>query len=134
MNLVASAILRGMVGASSSADLSGVPGNKRAKARGDAAASDRATGYAEDSLHTALDGGEDARTALKGTQAQAGLREKSQGHGNEGWHLFRSKQSGADAVQISEAGRSAPGTSGAQTAAQDGTNPNSTGTKLSIKA
>ena len=37
MNLVASAILRGMVGASSSADLAGVPGNKRAKAQTNAA-------------------------------------------------------------------------------------------------
>ena len=133
MNLVASAILRGMVGASSSADLAGVPGNKRAKARGDASEAEPAPESAGDSLKAALAGGEDARAALKGVQGEADLKEKSQGQENQGWSLFRPRQNGADAVRISDTGRNAPSAAGAQFTAQCETKSASTGKKLSIK-
>jgi hypothetical protein len=126
MNLVASAILRGMMGASSSADLSSVPGNKRAKSRSDA--QDHAAGTSDETMRAAFDGDEDARAALKGIEAEAGRKEK-QGQRSRGF--FRSGLSGADAVQISEAGKNAPG-GGVQPAAQD--KPVQGGKKLTIKA
>jgi len=129
MNLVASAILRGMVGASSSADLSGVPGNKRAKTRADAP--DHAAGTSGEAMRAALDGGEDARAALKGIEAEAGLKEQ-QGRGAQGWGFFRSRFVGADAVRIFGAGRNAPGAVGAQPLAQN--QDASTGRKLTTKA
>lgn len=61
-------------------------------------------------MRAAINGGEDVRAALKGTEAGAGLKEK-QGQGAQGWGFFRSRY--ADAVQISEAGKNAPGASGA---------------------
>lgn len=125
MNLVASAILRGMVGASSSADLSGVPGNKRAKGQ------DQAAGTSGEPMRAALLGGEDARAALKGIEAEAGLKEK-QGQGAQGWGFFRSKYAGADAVQISDAGRNAPGAAGVASTAQEASAQ--AGKKLTIKA
>ncbi len=121
MNLVASAILRGMVGASSSADLSGVPGNKRARAQ------DQAAGTPGEPMRAAFHGGEDARAALKGIEAEAGLKEK-QGQG--GWGFFRSRY--ADAVQISAAGRNAPGAAGVASAPQDASAQAEN--KLTIKA
>jgi hypothetical protein len=123
MNLVASAILRGMVGASSSADLSGVPGNKRAKSQ------DQAAGTSGESLRAAFMGGEDARAALKGIEAESGLKEK-QGQGSQGWGFFRSRY--ADAVRISDAGKNAPGAAGVATMAQD--TSTQAGKKLTIKA
>lgn len=135
MNLVASAILRGMVGASSSAEMSGVPGNRRARGRGDAPGSERTGGSAADSVQAAFDDGEDAREALKGTQAESGLRDNAQGRESEKWNPFRSR-SGSDAVRISEAGKSAPGAAKAVRAlssAQDATKTPSTGSKLSLK-
>ena len=127
MNLVASAMLRGMVGASSSADLSSVPGNRKAKA---AYGSERNAGFAGDSIR-AFDGGEDARAALKGVQGESEAREKSQGQGM-GWSLFRGR-SGADTVRISDSGRSATAAP-AQTALQEAAKSAAAGSKLSIKA
>jgi len=131
MNLVASAMLRGMVGASSSADLASVPGNRKAKA---AYGSERAAGYASDSMRAAFDGGEDARAALKAVQSESEPREKSQGQGTSGWNLFRSR-SGSDTVRISDSGRSAPGAASpaAQAALQEPAKSASAGSKLSIK-
>ena len=123
MNLVASAILRGMVGASSSADLSGVPGNKRSK--------DQAAGTSGEPIRAAFTGGDDARAALKGIGAEAGLKEK-QGQGAQGCGFFRSRYAGADAVQISDAGRNAPSSAGVASAAQDPSTP--AGKALTIKA
>jgi hypothetical protein len=120
-----------MVGASSSADLSGVPGNRKAK---NTYGSDRASGYAGDSVPAAYHGGEDERTALKGVQTGSDPEEGSHGQGASGWDLFRSRFGGADAVRISDAGRSAPGPAAAQAAAQDAAKSASTGSKLSIKA
>jgi hypothetical protein len=122
MNLVASAILRGMVGASSSADLSSVPGNKRAKGQ------DQAAGTSGGTMRAAYLGGEDARAALKGIGAEAGLKEK-QGQA-QGWGFFRSRC--ADAVHLSDAGRNAPGAPGVASASQD---PSAqAGKNLTIKA
>ncbi len=132
MNLVASAILRGMIGASSAADVPGVPGNRRNKGRSDAPASENAAGNTGDTLRTAFDG-EDAREAIKGTQTQAGLQEKSQDQESEGSNPFRAKANGTDSVRISDAGRSAKNAYSAQGAAQDGTKSAMTGRNLSIK-
>ena len=118
MNLVASAILRGMVGASSSADLSGVPGNKKAKGQSQAA------GTPGEPIRAALIGGEDARAALKEIEAEAKLKEK-QGQGAHGWGFFRARIADAGAVQISDAGRGAPAPQDASAQA---------GKKLTIKA
>ena len=124
MNLVASAILRGMVGASSAADLAGVPGNKRAKAHTYAA------GTTGEPMRSAPMGGEDARAALKGIEAEANLKEK-QGQKAQGWGFFRSKY--GDAVKISDAGNNAPG-SGVQGASAAQEISSQAGKKLTIKA
>lgn len=111
MNLVASAMLRGMVGASSSADPSGVPGNRKAR-----------SAYGSNRAVPVYGGGEDARAALKGV---SGGREAS------GWNPFHS---GSDVVQISDAGRSTPGASAAQPAPLGAAKAPQAGSKLSIKA
>ena len=123
MNLVASAMLRGMVGASSSADLSGVPGNRKARS---AYGSDRTGAYESVQSYN----GEDARAALKGVQTGSDTGDGSEGQGTSGWNPFRSR---IDTVKISDAGRSTSGASTAQAASQDAAKT-STGSKLSLKA
>jgi len=120
MNLVASAMLRGMVGASSSADPSGVPGNRKAR-----------SAYGSNRAAPVYGGGEDARAALKGVLTGSDPGEKSGGREASGWNPFHS---GSDVVQISDAGRSTPGASAAQPASQGASKAPQAGSKLSIKA
>ena len=125
MNLVASAMVRGMMGASSHAEPSGVPSNRRSKTRGESSSANGATDY--DSAQQALEGGKDARQALKGTETQAQTGERS-------WHQpgqWFARPGGADAIQISDAGRKAPGnTASVPQNPQDGAK---NGPRLSIK-
>jgi hypothetical protein len=80
-------------------------------------------------MRAAFVGGEDARAALKGIEAESGLKEK-QGQGAQGWGFFRFRH--ADAVQLSDAGRNSTGAAGVASAAQEASAQ--AGKTLTIKA
>ena len=129
MNLVASAVLRGMVGASSSADM-GVEKGK-SKSRSDASASDRAADTLKSSNHS-----QDAREALKGAQTESGVSYNAQ-HQQTLLKWWKPRaQADSDMVDLSDAAKSAPDGSGAayaQPANQDAPKYATIGGKLSIK-
>jgi hypothetical protein len=136
MNLVGSAILRGMVGASSHAEfLSIQTDNRRTKSRGGASPADGASEHAAASHKSSADI-EDAREALKGVRAESGVQEYA--HWQQMTKKWRQPRSGADsdAVELSGAGKSAAGETNAlyaQSAAGDAPKSAAAGCRLSIK-
>ncbi len=128
MNLVASAMLRGMVGASSSSDL--LVDSRKEKSRSDSTNADRAAEALKASVHT-----QDAREALKGAQSESGVSYNAQRQQTMLKWRLPGGHADSDAVELSDAGKAAPGAdaSKAQPGHQDTPKLNAVGGKLSIK-
>lgn len=136
MNLIASGIVRGMMGASSQSDLAGT--YRKTKGRGSAAESGRTSESAAESLYASAGESEDAREALKGTQSESKAQEKNPWQQSfKGWRYPASGGRGTDTVSISDAGRSggdaALSAGTAAQSSQEGSKAQAAGSRLSIK-